>query len=96
MLDLYNNQYDMQTLKEHIFDVSLWDILRTQKVTKEFCVKYILNKNYQISKEEEQIRFQDVLQLQPHIEKRDLLVCIVNYSPDDDSFEDFESYANRH
>ena len=96
MLDLYNNQYDMQTLKEHIFDVSLWDILRTQKVTKEFCVKYILNKNYQISKEEEQIRLQDVLQLQPHIEKRDLLVCIVNYSPDDDSFEDFESYANRH
>ncbi len=96
MLDLYNNQYDMQTLKEHIFAVSLWDILRTQIVSKEFCVKYILNKNYQISKEEEEIRFQDVLQLQPHIEKRDLLVCIVNYSPDDDSFEDFESFANRH
>jgi hypothetical protein len=55
-----------------------------------------LNKNYQITKEEEKITFQDVLQLQPHIDKRDLLVCIVNYSPDDDSFEDFESFSNRH
>jgi len=96
MLDLYNKQYDMQTLKENIYAVSLWDILKTQIVTKEFCVKYILNKNYQMLKEDEKITFKDVLQLQPHIDKRELLVGIVNYSPDDDSYEDFESYANRH
>jgi len=96
MLDLYNKQYDMQTLKENIYAVSLWDILKTQIVTKEFCVKYILNKNYQMLEEDEKITFKDVLQLQPHIDKRELLVGIVNYSPDDDSYEDFESYANRH
>jgi hypothetical protein len=96
MLDLNNNQYDMKTLKENIYAYNLWDILKTQKLTTDFCVKYILNKNYQLSKEEEKITFKDVLQLQPHIDKRELFISIVNYSPDDDSFEDFESFANRH
>lgn len=96
MLDLYNKKYDMQTLKENIYAVSLWDILKTQVLTKEFCVKYILNKNYQMEEADEKITFQDVLRLQSHIDKRELLVGIVNYSPDDDSYEDFESFANRH
>ena len=48
-----------------------------------------------MSKEEEKISFQDVLRLQPHIEKRELLIGIINYSPDDDSYEDFESFSNR-
>ena len=96
MLDLHNKQYDMQTLKENIYAVRLWDILKTQILTKEFCVKYILNKNYQMEKEDEKISFKDVLQLQPHIDKKELLVGIINYSPDDDSYEDFESFANRH
>lgn len=96
MLDLYNNKYDMQTLKENIYAVSLWDILKTQILTKDFCVKYILNKNYQMLEEDEKITVKDVLQLQSHIDKRELLVGIVNYCSEDDSFEDFESFANRH
>ena len=96
MLDLYNKQYDQQTLKEHIFAVSLWDILKTQKLTCDFCVKYILNKNYQLEKIYETITIHDVIKLQSHISKSDLLVGIANYSPDDDSYEDFESFANRH
>jgi hypothetical protein len=96
MLDLHNKQYDMKVLKENIAAHNLWDILKTQKLTKEFCVKYILNKNYQFTEEEEKITFQDVLNLQPHIDKRELLVGIVNYSPEDDSYEDFESFSNRH
>jgi hypothetical protein len=95
MLDLKNNQYDMNVLKENIAAHNLWDILKTQVLTKEFCIKYILNKNYQFTEEEEQITFKDVLRLQPHIEKRELLVGIVNYSPDDDSYEDFESVSKR-
>jgi hypothetical protein len=96
MLDLDNKQYDMRTLKENIYAVSLWDILKTQKLTKEFCVKYILNKNYQMTDEDEKITIQEVLKLQPDIDKKELLVGIINYSSDDDSFEDFESFANRH
>jgi hypothetical protein len=96
MLDLYNKKYDMQTLKDNIYAVSLWDILKTQVLTRDFCVKYILNKNYQMEKEDEKITFQDVLRLQTHIDKKDLLVGIINYSPDDDSYEDFESFSNRY
>ena len=96
MLDLQNNQYDMKILKENIAAHNLWDILKTQVLTKEFCVKYILNKNYQFSEEDEKITFQDVLRLQPHIDKRELLVGIVNYKHEDDSYEDFESFSNRH
>jgi hypothetical protein len=96
MLDLQNNQYDMKILKENIAAHNLWDILKTQVLTKEFCVKYILNKNYQFSEEDEKITFQDVLRLQPHIDKRELLVGIVNYKYEDDSYEDFESFSNRH
>jgi hypothetical protein len=96
MLDLYNNQYDMHILKEYIYALNLWDILKTQRLTRDFCVKYILNKNYQVTKEEESINFKDVLRYQKHIDKRDLLVGIVNYSSEDDSYEDFESFTNRH
>jgi hypothetical protein len=96
MLDLQNKQYSMQTLKENIYAHNIWDILKTQILTKEFCVKYILNKNYQMTEEEEKITFKDVLKLQPHIDKKELLVGIVNYSPEDDSYEDFESFSNRH
>jgi len=96
MLDLYNIQYDIQTLKENIFDLTLWDILKTQKLTCDFCVKYILNKNYQLEEKDQKITIHDIIKLQSHISKFDLLVGIVNYSPDDDSYEDFESFANRH
>ena len=96
MLDLYNKQYDLNTLKENIFAVSLWDILKTQRLTSDFCIKYILNKTYQLDQKDETITIHDVIKLQSHISKYELLVGISNYSPDDDSYEDFESFANRH
>ena len=55
-----------------------------------------MNKNYQLEKIYETITIHDVIKLQSHISKSDLLVGIANYSPDDDSYEDFESFANRH
>lgn len=95
MLDLINKQYDMQTLKENIYALYLRDILKTQKLTCDFCVKYILNSNYQLNDEDVNITYQEVLSLQPHITKTELLLGIMNYSSDDDSFEDFDSFANR-
>lgn len=95
MLDLFKNQYDLKTLKENIYAVSLRDILKTQKLTSEFCVKYILNTNYQMCKEDENITVQDVLKLQSHINKQQLLIDIINYTSDDDSYEDFESVSKR-
>ena len=45
MLDLKNKKYDMKTLKQYIYAVSLVEILKTQHLTADFVLKYILNPN---------------------------------------------------
>ena len=102
MLDLYNNQYDYETLKTNIYAVSLMDILKTQRLTADFCVKYILNIDFQLSDEDQTITIDIVKKYQPHI----LMLDFVNsqlratnkrlLGQRVDSFEDFESYMNRH
>ncbi len=95
MLDLQNKQYDLETLKNHLAAVSLRDILKTQNLTCAFCVKYILNTNYQFDTKDEGITVAEVTKFQPHITKGELYTGIINYSPDDDSYEDFESVSLR-
>ena len=99
--DLYKNQYDYETLKTNIYSVSLLDILKTQKLTADFCIKYILNTNFQFSEEEEQINIELVKKMQPHIPDIDFTRAqiIANIKKEKkeriDSVEDFESYVNR-
>ena len=95
MLDLQNIKYDYHTLKENIYDINLLDILKTQYITADFALKYILNKNYQLSREEEQITVIDVLKYQPHLLKTNLLVDYKYGIKKIDSFEDFETFSNR-
>ena len=100
--DLYNNQYDYETLKTNIYAVSLMDVLKTQKLTADFCVKYILNTDFQLSDEDQTITIETVKKYQRHI----LILDFVNaqlratnkrlLGQRVDSFEDFESYMNRH
>jgi hypothetical protein len=100
--DLYNNQYDYVTLKTNIYCVSLLDILKTQKLTSDFCVKYILNANFQILDEDQNITIDMVKKYQPHILDTDLASSFAKVNDKKiireriDSFEDFESYMNRH
>jgi hypothetical protein len=91
MLDLYNQQYDRETLKKHIYAVSLIDILKTQKIDAQFAVRYLLNPNYQFKKEETIITPKLVLHFQPHIKEEELLQEIIDYDSDDDSVDDFET-----
>ena len=72
MLDLYNNKYDRQTLKDNIYAVKLIDILKTQTLDVTFVVRYILNDKYQIDTEDELITLKMVLQYQPHITLNEL------------------------
>jgi len=95
MLDLYNNKYDRQTLKDNIYAVKLLDILKTQVIDVTFAVRYILNQKYQFDEEDEKIAPTDVLFYQPHITKNSLIFEMVKYKPDDDSVDDFETVANR-
>jgi hypothetical protein len=94
MLDLYNKIYDRKTLKEHIYQVKLIDILKTQKLDVTFVVRYILNVKYQIH-EDDNIMAPMILQYQPHISYEELQSALINYDSDDDSVEDFDIVASK-
>ena len=100
--DLYKNQYDYETLKTNIYAVSLIDILRTQILTVDFCVKYILNEDFQFCEEDKLITMNMVKKCQPHITDSEftnalILVTIKKGRGERiDSVEDFESYMNRY
>ena len=103
MLDLYNNCYDLNTLKKYIYSLSLVDIVKTQKLTAEFCIKYILNVDFQILVSDQNITIEFVLLYQTHLSQKDLLEAnnniIIKQIKENkkriDSFEDFETIANR-
>jgi hypothetical protein len=94
--------YELSVLKENIYAVSLLTILKTQKLTADFCIKYILNSNFQLTAEDEAITVANVKEFQPHITKEEFVIAQVEAAKKRrnkqriDSFEDFESYANRH
>lgn len=95
MLDLYNNKYDRNTLKENIYAVKLIDILKTQKLDIYFIVRYILSDLYQIHDDDKKIDVETILNNQPHIKRDELLLALIDYNSDDDSIEDFESFSER-
>ena len=92
MIDLYKKKYDYETLKTNIYVVSLLDILKSQTLTSEFCVKYILNKDFQFTKEEQEINIETIKKYQPHLLDIDNKILKKRI----DRVEDFESYMNRH
>lgn len=94
-LDLYNNKYDRQTLKENIYAVKLIDILKTQTLDISFIVRYILSDLYQINDEDMNIDIDLVMKYQPYINKKELLKAIIAYDSDEDSVENFQSFAER-
>ena len=89
VLDLNNQQYDRERLKKHIYEVSLWDILKTQTIDVTFAVRYILNPKYQLTASEQCIDVKDVLFFQPHINPIVLEVELLLYDSDDDSVPNF-------
>lgn len=95
MLDLYNNKYDRDILKENIYAVKLIDILKNQTLDISFIVRYILSDLYQLHDEDKNINIETVLKFQPHINKEELLKYLDNYNSDDDSIEDFETISKK-
>jgi hypothetical protein len=95
MLDLYKKKYDRQTLKDHIYAIDFFDLLKTQTIDATFAVRYILNKNYDLEDKYKIITPELVLRLQPHIKLEELRFEILNYDSDDDSVTDFETVSNR-
>jgi hypothetical protein len=92
LLDLKNNKYSMDVLRENIYAIGLFEILNTQTITEEFAVNYILNERFQLSDDEEKITMEYVLKMQPHLSKEKLLRLYV-LGPFDEDFPNFEKYA---
>ena len=95
MLDLYKKKYDRQTLKDHIYAIDFFDVLRTQEIDATFAVRYLLNKNYDLNDKYKILTPELIVRLQPHIKIEDLRFEILNYDSDDDSVTDFETVSNR-
>jgi len=95
MLDLFNKQYSRQILKDHIYAVDFFDLLRTQKIDATFAVRYLLNKNYDLDDKYKILTPELILRMQPHIKIEDLHNEILNYDSDDDSVSDFETVSKK-
>lgn len=96
MLDLYNNKYNRQILKENIYDLNFLDILKTQTLETTFIVRYILSDIYQLTDEDRSIDINLVLKYQKHIKREELITSLKEYDSDEDSVEDFQTYSERH
>ena len=100
--DLYKNQYDYETLKSNIWSVSLIDMLKTQKLSSDFCVRYILNPTFHFNSVDKSITINDILKYQSHIKYDDLVISIIAANTKItrgerlDSFDDFETYSDVH
>ena len=75
---LCKTQYPIDVLERNICNVSLKLLLRTQKLTAEFCVEYILSEEYS-DVEETYICDHDVLHNQPHITREELMAAKNEY-----------------
>lgn len=93
-LDLFKNQYDRQTLKDHLYDLDVMDILRTQVIDASFAVKYIMNPKYDLD-DQYTITADLILHYQPHLTRSEILVQLLQYESDQDSVDDFETVSLR-
>lgn len=76
-LDLKNKSYLIEILVEHIYAISLVDVYKTQLgLPREFISDYILNPQYQLTKEEEDITISDILDYQKHLNLDDILYAM--------------------
>ena len=61
-------KYDITILEHNIDRLSLWNLLKTQILTHEFCIKYLLHpEEYGMCVEDHYISRDDILLYQPHI-----------------------------
>ena len=89
---LYNTKFTMDALIRNIYLFNLVDILKTQDLTEEFIVNYILNPNYQLTSEEKSITILDVLKYQTKINVNKFMRLYL-IGPIDQPNPNFEDYV---
>jgi hypothetical protein len=71
-LDLYEYKFPINVLESNINSLDLRTLIKTQDLTYEFVINYVLNDDYQITPEEKTIDMYDVVYNQPHIDINEL------------------------
>jgi hypothetical protein len=101
--ELFISQHNYETLKTLImtFSVSLIDILKSQRLCANFCIKYIMNERYQCFDEDKHITLNTIKLYQPHITDGELVDALfkatnkLSRGERIDSIEDFETFMNK-
>jgi len=78
--DLCNESYSLDVLRKNINNLNKKVVLRTQKLTAQFCVKYILDTAI-ISGNQESGAYskEHILIMQPHITNEEFDKCYLDY-----------------
>jgi hypothetical protein len=92
-IDLTTQKYPINDLIWNIYDLDFLEVLRTQHLTEEFTVDYILNKDYQLTEIEKRITIKTVLKCQPHLNNDRLNYLIREFDKSKRLFPNFEKYA---
>ena len=92
-LDLKNHKYPINDLIWNIYALDFLEVLRTQHLTEEFTVDYILNKDYQTTELEQMITIKTVLKCQPQLNNDRLKYLIREFDKSKRLFPNFEKYA---
>lgn len=80
--DLYKKKYSMEILEYNINNLQIKIILHTQKLSADFCAKYVLDEYYCTCDEDiDLISFYYVLRHQPHITEEELAIALKKYEP---------------
>ena len=93
LLDLKNQKYSINDLIWNIYALDLLEVLKTQYLTEEFTVDYILNKDYQKTEIEQRININNVLKYQTHLNNDRLKYLIREFDKSKRLFPNFEKYA---
>lgn len=93
LLDLKNQKYSINDLIWNIYALDLLEVLKTQYLTEEFTVDYILNKDYQMTEIEKRITIKTVLKCQTHLNNDRLKYLIQVFDKKKRLFPNFEKYA---
>ena len=77
-IDLYHHNFPINILEANIDSLDLFTLIKTQKLTYDFIIKYVLNEEYQITPEEKTIDIYDVVRYQSHIDINELNNKFIN------------------
>lgn len=78
--DLCNESYSLDVLRKNINNLNKKVVLRTQKLTAQFCIKFILDTTIESGNQESGVYSKEhILRMQPHITNEEFDKCYLEY-----------------